>query len=202
MAMFRELIVATHNQDKLKEIGLLLGQHFKLLSLYDVNFTDEIIEDHDTLEGNALKKAQMIYSRYSTDCFADDSGLEVVALNGKPGVHSARYSADILPEASTEKRAAENIKKLLRELEYCQDLTAAFRTVICFISKGNIMYFEGKIEGKIVRVKKGNNGFGYDPVFMPDGFSRTFAEMALEEKNKMSHRAIAVSKLKQYLDNE
>jgi XTP/dITP diphosphohydrolase len=200
--MLRELIFATHNQDKLKEISLLLGNHFKLLSLNDIKFTDEIHEDQDTLNGNALKKSEIIYNKYKTDCFADDSGLEVVALNGRPGVHSARYSVDIVPELPQKKRAEENIKKLLKELEYSSDRSAAFRTVICFISNGEIRYFEGKIEGKIIFSKIGLNGFGYDPVFIPDGFSKTFAEMTLAEKNIISHRAIAISKFKKYLLDE
>jgi XTP/dITP diphosphohydrolase len=200
--MLRELIFATHNQDKLKEISLLLGNHFKLLSLNDVKFTDEILEDQDSFNGNALKKSEIIYNIFKTDCFADDSGLEVVALNGRPGVLSARYSIDIVPEASQKRRAEENIKKLLKELENSSDRTAAFRTVICFISNGEISYFEGKIEGKIISRKIGLNGFGYDPIFIPDGFSKTFAEMTLAEKNKISHRAIAIKKFKQYLLNE
>jgi XTP/dITP diphosphohydrolase len=200
--MLHELIFATHNQDKLKEISLLLGNQFRLLSLDDVKFTDEIPEDQDSLNGNALKKSELIYIKYKTDCFADDSGLEVVALKGRPGVHSARYSIDIVPEASQQRRAKENIKKLLKELENSHDRSAAFRTVICYISNGEIRYFEGKIEGKIISKEIGLNGFGYDPVFVPDGYTKTFAEMTLSEKNKISHRAIAISKFKQYLLHE
>lgn len=197
--MPRELIFATCNQNKLKEISLLLGPRFKLLSLNDIRFTDNIPEDQDTFEGNALKKAKIIYDKYKTDCFADDSGLEVVALNGKPGVHSSRYSMDIVPEASHETRTEENIKKLLKELENISDRAAAFRTVICFITKNEIRYFEGKIEGNIISEKIGLNGFGYDPVFIPKGYTKTFAEMTLSEKNIISHRAIAIDKLKHYL---
>jgi XTP/dITP diphosphohydrolase len=200
--MLRELIFATHNQDKLKEISLLLGDQFKLLSLNDVKFFDEIPEDQDTLNGNALKKSELIFNTYETDCFADDSGLEVVALNGRPGVHSARYSIDIIPEADQKRRAEENIKKLLKELENSPDRAAAFRTVICYISNREIRYFEGKIEGKIISKEIGLNGFGYDPVFIPDGYTKTFAEMTLSEKNKISHRAIAINKFKQYLLHE
>lgn len=199
--MQRKLIFATNNKHKLEEISKILGNDIHLLSLTDVGFEEEIPEDFDTLQQNAEQKARTIYEKYEIDCFADDTGLEVEALNGAPGVYSARYSADELPDIAKEKRAEENMKKLLRKMGKHENRNAAFRTVICLIESGNAKFFEGKIEGTIISESKGNLGFGYDPIFVPNGYSTTFAEMDLEDKNKISHRALATEKLVKYLSN-
>ncbi|HEY1038869.1 MAG TPA: non-canonical purine NTP diphosphatase [Bacteroidia bacterium] len=187
-----DLIFASHNQNKTVEVGKKLQGNFNVLSLKDINCTEDIPETADTLEGNALLKARFVYTTYKKNCFADDSGLEIIALNNEPGVYSARY-------AGIEKSDEANMNKVLLELNGVTNRNAQFRTVIALILDGKEYLFEGIIKGTISTEKKGTNGFGYDPIFVPDGFSKTFAEMTLEEKNKISHRAIAVKKLANFL---
>jgi len=197
-----ELVFATNNKHKLEEISKLLGDSFKLLSLSDIGCFDNIPEDQDTLEGNAFQKAKYVYDRFHKNCFADDTGLEVNALNGKPGVHSARYSEPDFPNLSGEKRSKANISKLLKELGDSNDRNAAFRTIICLIKNGNNYFFEGKVCGKIITLERGSHGFGYDPVFVPEGYENTYAEISLQEKNKISHRAKAITKLIDFLSKQ
>jgi XTP/dITP diphosphohydrolase len=188
----RKLVFATNNRHKLEEVSDVLAGEIEFLSLKEINCFDEIPETADTLEGNALLKAQYIYNKFGYDCFADDTGLEVEALNGRPGVYSARYAGE--PSDSTR-----NMEKLLEEMDGKTNRKAQFRTVFALIEKGEIKYFEGKITGIINNEAKGNTGFGYDPIFIPDGFSETFAELGSELKNKISHRALAVKEFKNYL---
>lgn len=189
----RKLIFATNNKHKLEEVkDVSLGQ-IKILSLKEINCFDDIPETADTLEGNALLKAQFIYDKYGYDCFADDTGLEVEALDGRPGVYSARYAGE-------EQNSGNNMQKLLSELNGIENRKAQFRTVVALIEKGHARYFEGIIKGHITLSPRGNAGFGYDPVFIPDRFSQTFAELGSELKNKISHRALAINELKKYLN--
>jgi XTP/dITP diphosphohydrolase len=197
----KSLVFATNNMHKLEEISTILSHKIQLVSLNDLNCFDEIPEDKDTLEGNALQKANYIYRKYNLNCFADDTGLEVESLNSRPGVYSARYSEFDFPNIPKDERAEANIRKLLLELKGKQNKNAAFRTIICLIENGEIKYFEGKIEGKIIDEQRGLHGFGYDPVFVPNGFKNTFAEMNLELKNTISHRGLAINKLTNYLLN-
>lgn len=195
-----KLVIASNNQHKIKEIGALIPQGIELVGLKEINCHDEIPEEQDTLEGNAFQKANYIFTRYSLACFADDTGLEVEALNGRPGVHSARFSEDVAPNVPNDMRGLENMKKLLRLMDGKSNKKAAFRTVICYINdKGQTFYFEGKIEGKIIAQQRGSEGFGYDPIFMPAGYDKTFAEMPFELKNTISHRAQATAKFLNYL---
>lgn len=187
-----EFIFATNNKHKLSEIQSLAENSFELKSLADMNCFEDIPETADTLEGNALLKAEFVYNRFGKSCFADDTGLEVEALNGQPGVYSARY-------AGNNHDFEANIDKLLVELAGKTNRTARFRTVIALIINNKALYFEGIVDGVITTERKGEKGFGYDPVFLPEGFDKTFAEMTLEEKNAISHRARAVSKLVEYL---
>lgn len=189
----KKLVFATNNAHKLEEIRAILGDKVEILSLNDINCHADIPETADTLQGNAALKAQYIYENYGLDCFADDTGLEVEALNGAPGIYSARY-------ADGEGHDSEaNMKKLLSEMQDKENRKARFRTVICLIEDGKEHFFEGIVNGSIIRERKGGDGFGYDPIFMPDGYSETFAEMGNDEKNKISHRARAVQKLCEYL---
>ena len=197
--MLKKLVFATNNQHKLEEISAIVGNSIELLSLKDIGCFDEIPEEQDTLEGNAIQKAEYIFQKYNLDCFADDTGLEVEVLDNKPGVYSARYSYYEFPNIPKEQRAEANMQKLLRELKGNNKRKADFRTVICLIEKGKQHLFEGKVEGEIIEKPRGMKGFGYDPIFVPDGYSTTFAEMDLVEKNKISHRAIAIDKLSKYL---
>lgn len=197
----RELIFATHNEHKAIEIQTILQQSYRILTLDQAGFSREIPEEQDTLEGNALQKARFVHDQLGMDCFADDTGLEVDALNGEPGVYSARYA-----ELSGDRRPAEqisdaNIRKLLRQLEGVADRRARFRTIIALIIGGDQYFFEGTVEGCIIAAGRGTGGFGYDPVFLPRGYSETFAEMQLHEKNRISHRARAVSQLADFLKN-
>lgn len=187
-----KLIFATHNQHKLQEIKLLLPKSIELVSLADVNFTEDIAETGSTLKDNALLKARYIYNRFRANCFADDSGLEVEALNGAPGVYSARY-------AGLQKSDTDNNKKLLAELKDKSNRNACFKTVIALIIDGKEYTFEGIIKGVILSEMKGTQGFGYDPLFQPNGYNKTFAEMNTEEKGKISHRGLAVNKLVDFL---
>jgi XTP/dITP diphosphohydrolase len=195
-----ELIFATNNRHKLKEIGALLDERYKLLGLWDLGAAEEIPEDHDTLEENASQKAWHIYNKFNRSCFADDTGLEVNALNGAPGVYSARYARIGTLTFPEMEPASGNIKKLLLEMEGITERQARFRTVISLVLNGTEYRFEGIVEGEITREPSGKDGFGYDPVFRPKGDSRTFAEMDLELKNKISHRARAVQELIQFLN--
>ena len=187
-----KLIFATHNQHKLQEIKLLLPKSIELVSLADINFTDDIAETADTLQDNALLKARYIYNKYKLNCFADDSGLEVAALNGAPGVYSARY-------AGLQKSDADNMQKLLAELKNKDDRNACFKTVIALIVDGKERIFTGVIEGVILTEKHGDKGFGYDPLFKPNGYNLSFAQMTTAEKSKISHRGLAVNKLVNFL---
>ncbi|MCL1937809.1 MAG: non-canonical purine NTP diphosphatase [Candidatus Azobacteroides sp.] len=188
------LVFATNNLHKLEEVRAILGDRVHLLSLQEIHCLDDIPETADSVKGNALLKAQYVNKRYGFDCFADDTGLEVTALNGAPGVYSARYAGPLKsPEA--------NRQKLLRELEGKDDRSARFRTVVALIRNGKEYFFEGIVNGKIIAEEKGSTGFGYDPVFVPEGYTQTFAELGMEIKNSVSHRAMAINKLKQFLDN-
>lgn len=187
-----EIIFASNNLNKIWEIRNVLGDSFTLLSLQDINMTEEIPENEMTLEGNALYKARHIYRNIGMSVFADDTGLEVEALEGRPGVHSARF-------AGKNKDSDANIDKLLSLLENETNRNARFRTVIALIFNGKEYLFEGIVTGIIIKERRGNQGFGYDPVFIPEGKSATFAEMNIDEKNRISHRARAFEKLKLFL---
>lgn len=188
----REFVFATNNLHKLSEVQHLLGDKFKLLSLKEINVYEDIPEDHDTLEKNALQKAWYIYNKTNRNCFADDTGLEVAALDGRPGVYSARYAGE-------GKNPRDNIVKLLHELKGISNRKAQFRTVVALIIDGKEHLFEGIVAGQIIEEERGVDGFGYDPVFLPDGYSLTFAEMDLSQKNQISHRAQAVNALVGFL---
>ena len=186
-----KLVFATANRHKLEEIQAMLPDSIQIISLSDIGFTGDIPETEDTFEGNALLKARYIYERYNVPCFADDSGLETEALNGAPGVYSARYSG----VENSKERAKANIDKLLNELSGKTNRRARFRTVIAYIdAENNEHLFEGIVNGKIIETAIGKVGFGYDPVFMPDGYDVTYAQMTLSEKNLTSHRAKAFQK--------
>ncbi len=189
----KKLVFATNNPHKLEEIRAILGSKLEILSLADIGCDADIPETAETLEGNALIKAHYVYDNYKLDCFADDTGLEVDALHGLPGVHTARYAYPDRhdPEA--------NMIKLLEALRENNDRNARFRTVIALIEKGKEHLFEGVVEGVIAREKSGTQGFGYDPVFIPEGNIKTFAELGEDIKNTISHRARAVQKLAEYL---
>lgn len=192
----RTLVFATGNKHKAEEVQDFLGKSFALYCLKDVGITEDIPETADTLEGNALQKAKYVYNKTGKSCFADDTGLEVNALNGAPGVYTARYAGE---SCSSE----DNINLLLKNLENVQDRTARFRTVIAYIdNNGSIHYFEGIAEGSIIQQRCGNQGFGYDPVFIPKGYDKTFAQLPLSEKNKISHRALAMQKFISFLKDE
>jgi XTP/dITP diphosphohydrolase len=187
-----KIVFATHNKNKLKEVQCMLSDSITLLSLDTIECFDEIPETAETLEGNAILKANYITEKYGYDCFADDTGLEVEALDGAPGVYSARY-------AGQENDANANVQKLLRAMHGYTDRNAQFRTVIALNLKGKLYLFEGVCKGEIIKNPQGENGFGYDPIFKPEGFDRSFAEMSLTEKNKISHRASAIDKLVRFL---
>lgn len=198
-----KLVFATNNQHKLEEIREILGERFEILSLNDIGCHDEIPEDYDRLELNAMQKSRYIFDKYGIDCFADDTGLEVDALNGEPGVHSARYAE------GTDHDSEANMNKLLCKLGENNNRKARFRTVISLIMKDNDLsediigdtniFFEGIVEGQIAKEKRGEEGFGYDPIFVPDGYDKSFAELGADIKNQISHRARAVQKLVEYL---
>lgn len=187
-----KLVFATNNKHKLEELQALLGDKIKLLSLKDIACFDDIPEEQPTLEGNANQKSAFVFEKYGYDCFADDTGLEIEALNGEPGVFSARYAGE-------EKSAEANMEKVLQKLAKINNRRARFRTVISLIIRGEEVQFEGIVEGEIIKNKRGGSGFGYDPIFQPKGYNITFAEMDLEEKNKISHRGRAVQKLIKHL---
>jgi XTP/dITP diphosphohydrolase len=187
-----EIVFATNNKHKIKEISDLLDNNFRILGLQDLNITEDIPEEAETLEENALFKARYVHSRTGMNVFADDTGLEVSALGGAPGVYSARYAGE-------GKSPDDNIVKLLGAMKGAEDRSARFRTVIAMIFEGKEYLFEGTVEGIITEERRGHGGFGYDPVFMAEGYDRTFAEMPLSEKNRISHRAIAMMKLLKFL---
>jgi XTP/dITP diphosphohydrolase len=186
------LCFATNNAHKLEEIQAILGDSFELLSLNDIHCKEELPETGNTLEANSLQKAKYLYDNYQVDCFADDTGLEVQALGGEPGVYSARY-------AGLQRSHADNVNLLLKNLVNKPDRSARFRTVITLIQNGNITQFEGIVNGKIIEDLRGTEGFGYDPIFIPEGYDKTFAEMELIEKAKISHRGRAFEKLVEFL---
>jgi len=188
----KEIVFATNNKHKLEEIRSITSNLLNILSLDDIGCTEDIQETALTLEGNAILKAKYVRDNYDKDCFADDTGLEVDCLGGRPGVHSARY-------AGKECIADNNIEKLLQELKNKQNRNARFRTVIALIINGQEHYFEGIVNGYIIEDRRGSQGFGYDPIFIPDGYTQTFAEMDLDLKNQISHRGRATAKLIEFL---
>lgn len=190
-----QLIFATHNRHKLDEVQSILGAEFKLLSLSDIHCVEDIPETSDTLEGNALQKARYVHTKYGLDCFADDTGLEIKSLNNRPGVYSARYAGESC-------NFDDNMNKVLRELQGVSYRSARFRTVVALIWKGKEYIFEGIIEGTIISSKKGGKGFGYDPIFQPNTYDITFAEMEMSEKNRISHRGLATAKLVDFLKKQ
>jgi XTP/dITP diphosphohydrolase len=187
-----KLIFASHNENKAKEIRSLLPDHIELLTLTDMQLLEEIPETAETLEGNALLKASYVFERFGLNCFADDTGLEVHALNGAPGVFSARYAGEAKdPEA--------NMELLLKNLSNMEDRSARFRTSIALFWNGKQYLFDGIVNGEIAKFRSGSDGFGYDPIFIPENSTRTFAEMSLQEKNQQSHRARALEKMMAFL---
>lgn len=190
-----KLVFATNNAHKLEEIKAILDHKIEILSLSDIQCKANIPETANTLQGNALLKAQFVYTHYRMNCFADDTGLEVEVLNGAPGVHTARYAGDNVQDSQA------NMKLLLHNLKYEDNRKAQFRTVIALILHGKEYYFEGKIEGSITKEKRGEGGFGYDPIFIPNGYDKTFAELGHDIKNSISHRALAVNKLCNFLSS-
>ncbi len=187
-----ELVIATNNEHKVTEIKAVLPKQFMVYSLREVGIEEEIPEEQETLQGNALQKARYIYEKYGKNCFADDTGLEVLALGNAPGVYSARYAGE-------DCKSSDNIVKLLHELKGVSERSAQFRTVIALILDGKEFLFEGVVKGNILEEEQGKGGFGYDPVFQPEGYTNSFALMALDEKNKISHRGKAVRKLVDFL---
>lgn len=188
-----KIVFATNNPNKIKEVQAQLPENIKLLSLEEIGCFEDIPETAPTLEGNALQKATYVKEKYGYDCFADDTGLEVEALDGAPGVFSARY-------AGNQKNDQENMNKLLEELNRDTNRKAQFKTVIALILNGKTLFFAGICKGKILEQKKGDKGFGYDPIFQPEGYELAFAEMNIEQKNKIGHRGKAVQKLIEYLN--
>ena len=208
-----KIVFATNNEHKLSEIRAILGPSFEVVSLADIGCHEDIPETGQTLEENALMKAEYIYNKYHLSCFADDTGLEVEALNGAPGVYSARYAAMGVPDGSAIGKSHDseaNMARLLRELANNNNRKARFRTVIAFIEKKDVCpcgctsiklvhQFEGIVNGEITTEKSGAEGFGYDPIFRPEGYDKTFAELGADIKNQISHRARATQKLAEYL---
>ncbi len=188
----KKFIFATNNAHKLDEVKAIVGKKIEILSLRDIGCQADIPETADTLEGNALQKARFVYDAYHQDCFADDTGLEVEALDGAPGVYSARYAGDA-------HNSEANMRKLLHELEGVENRRARFRTVFALILNGKEHLFEGIVYGRIDKVRHGTAGFGYDPIFIPDGYTQTFAEMGDALKNQISHRALGAQKLCKFL---
>ncbi|BAO76861.1 non-canonical purine NTP diphosphatase [Winogradskyella sp. PG-2] len=189
-----QLVFATNNGNKLKEVQELIPNHIKLLSLADILCIEDIPETQPTIEGNAIQKAEYVKTNYGYDCFADDTGLEVEVLNGEPGVYSARY-------AGPQRNAEDNMNKLLSELENKNSRSAQFKTVVALHLKGKLKTFTGVCTGEITSTKHGEGGFGYDPIFKAKGYTKTFAEISLDEKNKIGHRGKAVTLLIDYLNS-
>ena len=190
-----KIVFATNNENKVKEISSILPKDWKIVSLKTIGLLEEIPESQNTLEGNALQKARFVKEKTGIDCFADDTGLEVKAINNEPGVYSARYAGD-------DRNDDRNIEKVLNKLENVNDRSARFRTVIALILNGEEHQFEGIVEGRIVNEKRGSNGFGYDPIFEPENSGKTFAEMTMSEKNECSHRARAFEKLAMFINSQ
>ena len=188
----KEIVFATNNEHKIKELQQIVGSDIKLLSLKDIGCNVDIPETKDTLEGNARDKSLYVYNNYKYNCFSDDTGLEIEALNNEPGVYSARYAGD-------EKNSEANMLKVLEKLNSFENKKARFRTIVSLIINGKEHQFEGIVNGKITENAKGTKGFGYDPIFIPDSYSETFAELPSEIKNTISHRALAVKKLVAFL---
>lgn len=187
-----ELIIASQNQNKLMEFKKILGDKINLFSLSDIGLNQEIPENEKTIKKNAMFKAKFVNTQTGKNVFADDTGLEIDSLNGEPGVYSARYSG-------VDRNSDKNIELVLRKLKNKANRNSRFKTIISLIIDGKSVNFEGVVEGKITEEKRGNNGFGYDPIFQPNGYASTFGEMSLKEKNKISHRSIAINKMVQYL---
>jgi len=187
-----DIIFATHNQHKTQEARAILGDNWTLKNLHDIGCGEEIPETADTLQGNALQKAQYVVEHFHANCFADDTGLEIEALDGRPGVYSARYAGEHCTYQ-------DNVNKVLEEMKGMTNRKACFKTVVALILDGETHLFEGRVDGKIIETPRGTSGFGYDPVFMPDGYDQTFAEMGDEVKNSISHRARAMQKLIEFL---
>jgi XTP/dITP diphosphohydrolase len=198
----KTLVFATQNKHKIEEINHVLNmkvfqeqtRQWNIIGLAEIGCFEDIPETSDTLEGNALQKAKYVLDNYGHDCFADDTGFEIDFLGGKPGVYSARY-------AGPQRNFDDNIHKVLEELKDQKNRKSRFRTVIALLLDSKQYFFEGRIEGSVIHEKRGTGGFGYDPVFVPDGYNKTFAEMGLDEKNQISHRALAVKKLIEFLKN-
>lgn len=188
----KKLLFATHNKHKLEEIQAILKDSYQVVGLTEMGITEEIPETAATLEGNARMKADYLFEKLGVDCFADDTGLEVEALNGAPGVYSARYAGEHCS-------FSDNVEKILKTLQGVENRKAQFRTAICLILNGERYFFEGVVKGRLIETSRGEKGFGYDPIFVPDGFSETFAEMPLDLKNRISHRGLAVQKLVEFL---
>jgi len=188
-----KVVFASHNKHKKQEVADILGNSVELIDLEDLNCSEDIPETQDSLQGNALQKARFVHEKYGLNCFADDTGLEVEALNGAPGVHSARYAG---PACNFE----DNMDKLLLELQGKENRRARFRTVVALLLDGREYFFDGRVEGEILRQKAGNKGFGYDPLFRPEGYELSFAQLEPEQKNRISHRAEAVQKMARFLD--
>ncbi len=193
--MNMKICFATQNVNKVNEIQALLGNQFELVSLTDLGHTEELAETTGTFEGNSQQKALFVYQKYGINCFADDSGLEVAALNGEPGVNSAFYAGEA-------KNYAANNALLLKNLAGQNNRHAQFRTCITLVWNGEVQQFNGIVKGTILTEQRGTNGFGYDPLFVPNGYEKTFAEMSKEEKNKISHRALAVQQLIVWLQQQ
>ncbi len=191
----KEIVFATNNEHKLQELREMVGHLFKIMSLAEIGCHDDIAETAPNIEGNAELKARYIKEHYGYDCFSDDTGLEIDALDGEPGVYSARY-------AGPAKDSVENMKKVLREMEGISDRKACFRTVIALIQGKEEHLFEGRVDGKILTAQQGEAGFGYDPIFQPEGFDLSFAEMPMDEKNKISHRGRAIQQLIAFLKEQ
>ncbi len=189
-----ELVFATNNQHKLKEVQSMLDDRIKLRSLKEIGCVGEIPEDFETLKENAAQKAHYVFDKYKINCFADDTGLEIDALNGEPGVYSARYAGESCS-------FVDNMNKVLEKLQGVENRKACFKTVIALIIDGKEYYFEGQVDGEILTEKTGLDGFGYDPIFKPESYDLSFAQMSLDEKNKISHRARATKKLVEFLKN-
>ncbi len=186
------LVFATGNPNKVREVRELLAGRFEVVSLHDLGMETDLPETSGTIEGNAVQKARYLYERYGVDCFSEDTGLEIDFLGGEPGVHSARY-------AGTGKDPAANLSLVLERMQGARDRKARFRTVVALLRQGSLHVFEGTVEGSITLAPQGSDGFGYDPIFLPEGSDRTFAEMAASDKNKISHRGKAVRQLVEFL---
>ena len=192
----KEIVFATNNKHKLEEVqGKFKGKQLKILSLSDINCFDEIPETANTFHGNAEQKAMWVKEKYGYDCFADDSGIEIEALDNRPGVFSARYAGENCT-------FDDNNRKVLQELEGKSNRNAKFSTTICLIINSDTHYFQGEVLGEIVNKYMGNKGFGYDPIFVPEGFEQSFAQMTLEQKNRISHRAKAIDQLQAFFENQ